>query len=34
MIGTAAEHFMIYQYNLVDAQNHYMGLMQTEAVSS
>ncbi|KAK0225091.1 exo-beta-1,3-glucanase [Armillaria nabsnona] len=29
MIGTA-EHHVLYQYNLVNAQNHYMGLIQTE----
>ncbi|KAK0458521.1 exo-beta-1,3-glucanase [Desarmillaria tabescens] len=30
MIGTASEHHVLYQYNLVNAQNHYMGLIQTE----
>ncbi|EMD38344.1 glycoside hydrolase family 55 protein [Gelatoporia subvermispora B] len=30
MIGTAAEHHTLYQYNLVNAQNHYIGLLQTE----
>ncbi|KAF7359322.1 Glucan 1,3-beta-glucosidase [Mycena sanguinolenta] len=30
MIGTAAEHHALYQYNLQGAQNHYMGLIQTE----
>ncbi|KAJ7632169.1 exo-beta-1,3-glucanase [Roridomyces roridus] len=30
MIGTGAEHFAMYQYSLVGAQNHYMGLIQTE----
>ncbi|KAJ7724091.1 exo-beta-1,3-glucanase [Mycena maculata] len=30
MIGTAAEHHVLYQYNLVNAQNHYLGLIQTE----
>ncbi|KAF7359345.1 Exo-beta-1,3-glucanase [Mycena sanguinolenta] len=30
MIGTAAEHHVIYQYNLQGAKNHYMGLIQTE----
>ncbi|KAJ7929194.1 exo-beta-1,3-glucanase [Mycena leptocephala] len=30
MIGTAAEHHTMYQYSLVGAQNHYMGLIQTE----
>ncbi|CCL99324.1 uncharacterized protein FIBRA_01342 [Fibroporia radiculosa] len=29
MIGTA-EHHTLYQYNLAGAQNHYMGLIQTE----
>jgi len=29
-IGTAAEHFTLYQYSLVGASNHYMGLIQTE----
>jgi glucan 1,3-beta-glucosidase len=33
MIGTASEHFTLYQYNLAGAKNHYMGLIQTEAVS-
>ncbi|KAJ7445698.1 exo-beta-1,3-glucanase [Mycena galericulata] len=30
MIGTASEHHVMYQYNLVNAQNHYLGLIQTE----
>nr|BAE20245.1 exo-beta-1,3-glucanase [Lentinula edodes]BAE44303.1 exo-beta-1,3-glucanase [Lentinula edodes] len=30
MIGTASEHHALYQYSLVNAQNHYMGLIQTE----
>ncbi|KAJ7636131.1 exo-beta-1,3-glucanase [Mycena polygramma] len=30
MIGTAAEHHVLYQYSLVGAKNHYMGLIQTE----
>ncbi|KAJ7929214.1 exo-beta-1,3-glucanase [Mycena leptocephala] len=30
MIGTASEHHTLYQYSLVGAQNHYMGLIQTE----
>ncbi|KAJ7077180.1 pectin lyase fold/virulence factor [Mycena belliarum] len=30
MIGTASEHHVLYQYSLVGAQNHYMGLIQTE----
>ena len=29
----AAEHHVLYQYNLVGASNHYMGLIQTETVS-
>ncbi|KAF7311538.1 hypothetical protein MKEN_01056200 [Mycena kentingensis (nom. inval.)] len=29
-IGTASEHHTLYQYNLVGAANHYMGLIQTE----
>ncbi|KAF8900737.1 exo-beta-1,3-glucanase [Gymnopilus junonius] len=33
MIGTASEHHVIYQYNLVGAKNHYMGLIQTESDS-
>lgn len=28
-----AEHFVLYQYRLVNARNHYMGLIQTESVS-
>ncbi|KAF9044173.1 exo-beta-1,3-glucanase [Panaeolus papilionaceus] len=31
LIGTAAEHHVIYQYNIVNAANHYMGLIQTES---
>ncbi|KAJ7718670.1 exo-beta-1,3-glucanase [Mycena metata] len=30
MIGTASEHHVLYQYSLVGASNHYMGLIQTE----
>ncbi|PPQ78469.1 hypothetical protein CVT25_011864 [Psilocybe cyanescens] len=30
LIGTA-EHHVIYQYNIVNAANHYMGLIQTES---
>ncbi|KAF5387123.1 hypothetical protein D9615_001631 [Tricholomella constricta] len=30
MIGTA-EHHVLYQYSLVNARNHYMGLIQTES---
>jgi glucan 1,3-beta-glucosidase len=32
MIGTGSEHHSIYQYSLVGAKNHYMGLIQTETV--
>jgi glucan 1,3-beta-glucosidase len=27
-----AEHAVLYQYNLVNAQNHYIGFAQTETV--
>ncbi|KAK0225098.1 exo-beta-1,3-glucanase [Armillaria nabsnona] len=30
MVGTASEHHSLYQYNLVNAKDHYMGLIQTE----
>ncbi|KAH8106772.1 exo-beta-1,3-glucanase [Cristinia sonorae] len=30
LIGTGSEHHTLYQYSLVNAQNHYMGLIQTE----
>lgn len=30
MIGTGSEHHTLYQYSLVGAKNHYMGLIQTE----
>ncbi|KAJ3557789.1 hypothetical protein NM688_g1277 [Phlebia brevispora] len=30
LIGTAVEHHTLYQYNLANAANHYMGLIQTE----
>lgn len=30
LIGTSSEHHVLYQYSLVNAQNHYMGLIQTE----
>ncbi|KAI0647237.1 exo-beta-1,3-glucanase [Trametes meyenii] len=30
LIGTASEHHTLYQYNLAGAQNHYLGLIQTE----
>lgn len=31
-IGTASEHHVLYQYSLVGASNHYLGLAQTESV--
>ena len=31
---TKAEHHVLYQYRLVNAANHYMGLIQTESVST
>ncbi|KAG2004817.1 hypothetical protein CC2G_003334 [Coprinopsis cinerea AmutBmut pab1-1] len=31
MIGTGSEHHTMYQYRLVNARNHYMGLIQTES---
>ncbi|KAJ7074278.1 exo-beta-1,3-glucanase [Mycena amicta] len=30
LIGTASEHHTLYQYSLVNAANHYLGLIQTE----
>jgi glucan 1,3-beta-glucosidase len=30
MIGTASEHHTLYQYSLVNAASHYLGLIQTE----
>ncbi|KAH9942506.1 beta-1,3-glucanase [Epithele typhae] len=30
LVGTASEHNVMYQYYLVGAANHYMGLIQTE----
>ncbi|KAJ1306408.1 hypothetical protein OPQ81_007413 [Rhizoctonia solani] len=30
LIGSGSEHHVLYQYNLVDAQNVYLGLIQTE----
>lgn len=30
LVGTAVEHHTLYQYNLHNAANHYMGLIQTE----
>ena len=32
LIGTAVEHHTLYQYNLNNAANHYLGLIQTETV--
>ncbi|TFK67132.1 exo-beta-1,3-glucanase [Pluteus cervinus] len=31
MVGTGSEHHALYQYNLVGAKNHWMGLIQTES---
>ncbi|KZT72230.1 glycoside hydrolase family 55 protein [Daedalea quercina L-15889] len=31
MIGTASEHSIMYEYGLANAQNHYMGFIQTES---
>jgi hypothetical protein len=33
-ISAASEHHVLYQYNLVNAASHYLGLIQTETVSS
>ena len=33
LIINKAEHHVIYQYRLVNAADHYMGLIQTESVS-
>ncbi|RPD66327.1 exo-beta-1,3-glucanase [Lentinus tigrinus ALCF2SS1-7] len=30
LIGTGSEHHTLYQYNIANAANHYMGLIQTE----
>ncbi|VDC01655.1 unnamed protein product [Peniophora sp. CBMAI 1063] len=30
LIGTASEHHVLYQYNIANAANHYIGLAQTE----
>jgi hypothetical protein len=30
MVGTASEHHVLYQYNIVNSKNVYMGLIQTE----
>jgi len=32
MIGTASEHHALYQYSLINAKEHWMGLIQTETV--
>ena len=34
LITNKAEHHVLYQYHLVNAANHYMGLIQTETVSN
>jgi len=34
MIGTASEHHVLYEYSLVGARDHWMGLIQTETVSN
>ena len=34
LIINKAEHHVLYQYHLVNAANHYMGLIQTETVSN
>jgi len=31
LIGTASEHHTLYQYSLVNAADHYLGLIQTES---
>jgi len=31
LVGTASEHHVLYQYSLVGANNHYLGLIQTES---
>ncbi|KIJ26091.1 glycoside hydrolase family 55 protein, partial [Sphaerobolus stellatus SS14] len=31
LIGTGSEHHTLYQYGLVNAANHYLGLIQTES---
>jgi glucan 1,3-beta-glucosidase len=30
MVGTASEHFVLYQYSFIGASNHYAGYLQTE----
>lgn len=34
MMTILAEHHVLYQYMLKGARNHYMGLIQTETVST
>jgi hypothetical protein len=34
LIGTGAEHHVLYQYNIANSKNVYAGLIQTETVSS
>lgn len=31
LIGTGSEHNVLYQYNLVGAKNHFLGIIQTES---
>ena len=31
-LPSLAEHHVLYQYSLIGAQDHYMGLIQTETV--
>lgn len=31
LVGTGSEHNVLYQYNLVGAQNHFLGVIQTES---
>lgn len=33
MVATASEHHVLYQYSLIGAKQHYMGLIQTESAS-
>jgi glucan 1,3-beta-glucosidase len=33
LIGTGAEHHVLYQYNIANSKNVYAGLIQTETVS-
>ena len=34
LVLLTAEHHALYQYNFVNAANHYMGLIQTETVGA